>query len=369
METHLKTICSRLARHLTVRVLAWADGRSREEILEEGFRVTKIANWLNFVGAPLSPGIFTELRRSPESVIHIHWPNPIAALGYLVTSQHKPLIVTWHADVTRQRRLSYSFAPILKRFLDSSSAIIVTSPNYLESSETLSSFRNRCRIIPIGIEHREPGFSDLEKARKIRETYGSGIVLTVGRLVHYKGLSDIIRAMREVRGTLIIVGEGPLRSELETQTALSGLTGRVIFAGEAEDVLPYYHACDVFALPSVARSEAFGIVQVEAMAAGKPVVNTAISSGVPFVSVDGLTGKTVPAGDTSAMAAALNLLLGDRELSAAYGRAGKLRARKMFGLEEMTRKTLDVYREVFSANAIDFNLGAFEHPDIRASIV
>jgi rhamnosyl/mannosyltransferase len=331
---------------MKVRILVWGDGTQRQEILEEGFKVTKLPNRLNIAGAPLSTAIFSEMRKSSETIVHVHWPNPSAALAYLAMARHKHLVVTWHSDVIRQRLLSRAFAPLLKRFLALSEAIIVTSPNYLESSETLSAFRDRCCIIPLGIESREPRPRELEEARRIRETYGDRIVLTVGRLVYYKGLTHIIRAMREVRGTLIIVGEGPLRNELERQARMSNLTGRVVFVGEAQDVLPYYHACDVFALPSVARSEAFGIVQLEAMAAGKPVINTAISSGVPFVSVDGLTGTTVPPGDVAALANALNLLLDDQTLRSAYGRAAEGRVREVFGLDEMVRKTLGVYRSL-----------------------
>jgi rhamnosyl/mannosyltransferase len=125
-----------------------------------------------------------------------------------------------------------------------------------------------------------------------------------------------------------------------------GVTDKVVFAGEINNagVTPYYHAADLFALASVARSEAFGIVQIEAMAAGLPVVNTGLDSGVPFVSLDGETGLTVPPGDPQALAAAMNRLLDDDALRQSLGQAGVRRARQEFSLDTMLRRTLEVYQ-------------------------
>ena len=118
------------------------------------------------------------------------------------------------------------------------------------------------------------------------------------------------------------------------------MSERVTLLTNVQDVLAYYHAADVFALSSVARSEAFGIVQLEAMACGKPVVNTKLDSGVPFVSPDRLTGLTVPPADDVALSQAINTLLDDPALIAKYGRAGRKRVEQEFNLEAMTRRTL-----------------------------
>src|SRR5581483_10631947 len=146
--------------------------------------------------------------------------------------------------------------------------------------------------------------------------------------VYYKGFDVLIRAMTSVRGKLVIVGEGPLRADLERLAAERGVASKVTFTGKISHarLVALYHAADVFALASVARSEAFGIVQVEAMAAGLPVVNTRLQSGVPFVSVDGVTGLTVPPGDPQALAAAINRLLDDSALRRSFGQAGVRRA-------------------------------------------
>src|SRR5262249_27304171 len=155
-------------------------------------------------------------------------------------------------------------------------------------------YRDSCRVIPYGVEPRDFACPDRAQVARIRAEHGQRIVLAVGRLVYYKGFEYLIRAMRHVDGKLMIVGQGPLREALQMEIDCHGLRERVTLLGGIEDVLPYYHACDVFVLPSISRTEAFGIVQLEAMACGKPVVNTTIPTAAPSVSLSGLTGLSVP---------------------------------------------------------------------------
>ncbi len=162
----------------------------------------------------------------------------------------------------------------------------------------------------------------------------------------------LIRAKSKVRGVLLIAGEGSLRQSLERQAQNAGVEERVVLLGEVKDTRPYYEATDVFALASTARSEAFGIVQLEAMSHAKPVVNTQLDSGVPFVSVDGVTGITVRPGDHDALADAINRLLNDQELRSRLGQAAKRRALQEFGLRTMMRRTPEVYREVTQDAAV-----------------
>jgi rhamnosyl/mannosyltransferase len=129
---------------------------------------------------------------------------------------------------------------------------------------------------------------------------------------------------------------------------------RVHFVGEVHnnDLAPWYLASDVYALPSIARSEAFAIVQLEAMACGKPVVNTAIArSGVPFVSRDGESGLTVKVGDAEAFGRALGAILGDRELARRFGEAGRARVKREFSKEVMAERMLAVYQNVTTGRA------------------
>jgi rhamnosyl/mannosyltransferase len=187
------------------------------------------------------------------------------------------------------------------------------------------------------------------KFRLIIAKYHRPIVLSVGRLVYYKGFEYLIRAMAAIKGSLIIIGNGPLKAELLRLASRVGISERLTILDQVEDVTPFYHAADLFVLPSIARTEAFGIVQLEAMAAGKPVINTQLHSGVPFVSQHGITGLTVPPADTAALARAINRLLGDPALRASYGAAARLRTQEEFTVDRMVARTLAIYHHVITA--------------------
>lgn len=346
METHLQALCGELKQSINVEVVVAGDRRETIEETIDGVRVSRLGTFLNLGAAPVCPEMVRRVRESKADIVHLHWPNPTAVLAYLASGHRGKLVVTYHSDIIRQRLLRKPFWPVLRHALKRADAIIATSPNYVQTSPVLQKFRERCHIVPFGIPLEQFDLSNAIEVSKIRKQYGSRIVLGVGRLVYYKGFEYLIRAMREVEGHLLIVGNGPLREELGRAARAIGVRNRVTFLTNVEDVRPFYQAADLFALPSIARSEAFGIVQLEAMACSKPVLNTKLDSGVPFVSQHGLTGLTVPPKDAGALAAAINTLLDDPALSARYGHAARLRVEQEFNLELMTRRTLRVYEEV-----------------------
>ena len=170
----------------------------------------------------------------------------------------------------------------------------------------------------------------------------------VGRLSYYKGVEYLIEAMQWVNAKLLIVGDGELREKLEEKTISLGVNGKVKFLGKVSDeMLKYcYQICDIFVLPSVEPSEAFGLVQLEAMAYGKPVINTLLPTGVPFVSIDGKTGLTVEPRNSKALADAINKLLSDDELRKKFGIQARNRVVENFTVDKMNEKILKVYQEL-----------------------
>ena len=349
MENHLQVLCNELRDSVEQSVLV--ANKSRQSLTEtvDGIPVTRLGALLDFFGAPVCPSMVQALRSTKADLLHIHLPNPIAVLAYLASGFSGPLVFTYHSDIVRQKLLGSAFSTILHRALDRSSAIIATSDKYIETSQVLQAHREKCHVIPLGISLERFHSPDPHIVDWIRNQYGPSIVVAVGRLVHYKGFEHLIRAMKRVDGHLLLIGNGPLRGELEALSRSLGIHERVTILSGVADVVPYYHAADVFALPSVNRSEAFGLVQVEAMACGKPVVNTQLASGVTFVSRHEETGLTVPPSDSNALAAALVTLLRNPEVRARMGAAARLRVATEFNVEVMAQRTLAVYKAVMKA--------------------
>lgn len=349
MESHLEALCGQLKEKIDLKVIvAAANSLKSSEELIDGVKVAHLGRLFTLRSAPMCPTMVRRIRNSKADLVHIHWPNPTALLAYLASGHRGRLVITYHSDVVRQKVLTHIFNPILRQGLDRAAAIIVSSPNYIESSEILRSYRDKCRVIPFGIDVERFERPDELEVVRLRKQFGPRMILSVGRLVYYKGFEFLVKAMQSINGHLVLVGNGPLESALRNQIAACRVADRVTLLTAVKDVVPFYHAAQLFALPSVARSEAFGIVQLEAMACGKAVVNTQLDSGVPFVSPNGVSGLTVPAANAESLAQAINSLLKDPQRRTVYGEAARHRVRDHFSLAGMAAQTLALYQEVLN---------------------
>jgi rhamnosyl/mannosyltransferase len=184
------------------------------------------------------------------------------------------------------------------------------------------------------------------RLEKFEQDIRPRFTLAVGRLIYYKGFEVLLDAFRRVPGSLMLAGDGPLRGALELRALKNGIAERVHFLGPVpnEALGPYYGAADAFVLSSIARSEAFGIVQIEALGAGLPVINTALDSGVPEVSLSGVTGLTVPPNDVGALTTALNEIFTSPLRATEFRKAARARALRYFTHDRMTDETLAAYR-------------------------
>jgi rhamnosyl/mannosyltransferase len=346
IETHLRALCGELNHFVDTRVIVANDSRETSVEQIEGVTVTRVGRALQAGASPICPQMIRLIRQSEADIIHIHLPNPVALIAYWASGHKGRLVISYHSDILRQKLLSKAFRPILQQALHRAAAVISASPNYVEHSPVLNPWRNRCRVIPYGIDPDLFNEEHTSEINTIKSQFGPRIVLGIGRLVYYKGFRYLIEAMQSVDGHLLLVGDGPLRRELKCRARDLGVSHRVHFLGSVKDVRPYYKAADLFVLSSCARTEAFGIVQLEAMASGLPVVNTDLDSGVPFVSQHGITGLTVPAKNPDALANAINMILNDRALAASYGNAARKRILAEFTLASMVRRTLRLYDDV-----------------------
>ena len=350
MESHLEGLSYELNQMVDLEVVVANTGRRTTKEIADGVKVTRVGKLFDLQSAPICPALVGQIREAKADIIHIHWPNPSAVLAYLASGQRGRLILTYHSDVVRQRILAAAFTPILRAVLKKTAAIIVSSPNYIDGSYVLPEFRARCRVIPFGVSADFFDQFDPREVNRIREAFGPKIVLGVGRMVYYKGFEHLVRAMVHVDAQLLLIGKGPLREYLRQLAEKLGVSERITFLSEVDDIRPYYQAADVFALSSVMRSEAFGIVQLEAMACGKPVVNTKLNSGVTFVSPHGVSGLTVPPADSLALGDGINQLLNQPSWRAELGDRARQRVAAHFTVERMVQSTVELYQEVMNGS-------------------
>jgi rhamnosyl/mannosyltransferase len=350
MERVLQLLCEGERREIDSRVLVASTGRATEREERNGVPVTRAGSLAMIGSVGLSLALPLELRRARPDLTVVHEPNPMALVSDFLTGQHGPLIVYFHSEVVRAEwKYRLVYRPFLRRVLDRAARIIVASPSMVDTAEQLRDHRHKCVVIPYGIETLSLAETPDVRARAacLRASLGTPLVLFAGRLVPYKGVDVLLRAVATLDARLVIVGDGPLRPALEAQ-AFATCGNRVTFAGTVRDpeLAALYHACDVFVLPSVTRAEAFGMVQIEAMACGRPVVSTAVRSGVPWVNQHGETGLVVAPADAPALAAALHTLLTDGPLRERFGAAGQRRVAKEFTATRMSERTVALYRQV-----------------------
>ena len=352
VEKHVQDVAQALHGQIDVEVLVANSERKATREKVNDVVVTRVPAWGTVQSAPIAPGFYGAIRRSDADIFHLHFPNPIGEIAYLAAGAPGKLVVTYHADVVRQKTLKRFYGPIIKRLLDRADMIMASSPNLIEQSPWLADLQEKCRVIPFAIDLTpfQTNAQTEAKAKEIRESAGTPLILFVGRLIYYKGLEWLIRALPNVEANLVVVGEGVLKPDLQELAAELGVADRVRFAGAVTDAdLPaYYHACDLFALPSIAESEAFGFVQLEAHACGKPVVSTDLPTGVPYANLDEVTGLIVPPKDSAALATALNRLLSDEALRRRLGGQAKERVETEFSLEAMGREIMKAYKELLS---------------------
>ena len=307
--------------------------------------------WRKVAATMISPALVLRLRiiRRDYDIIHIHHPDPMAALALWLSGFRGKVVLHWHSDILKQKNLLRLYKPLQSWLLRRADRIIGTSPVYIGSSPFLEGFRQKAVCVPIGIEPME---SDPDATLSIRSRFpGRKIIFSMGRLVGYKGYRYLVEAasLLPEDHIVVIAGEGPLREEITAQIKALKLEGRVILTGylKKEEAAAWFNACDLYVMSSVWKTEAFGIVQIEAFSCGKPVVSTRIpGSGVSWVNADRISGTTVNPEDSKALADAILDITLKSDTFATYSAGARKRYKELFTFDGMTDNVIKEYKNL-----------------------
>lgn len=335
------------------RVFCFNDAGQTVDELYQGIPITRVGTECVVASQPVSLSYGSELRKVLESfvpdVVHFHAPNPLAAYYLLkMLPADVRLIVHWHSDIVAQRVIYRLIKGVQTRLLRRSDVILATSPNYIDFSLPLFSFRDKIVVVPNMIDPSkfEVTLQRMAQIEKIKVQYDNKpIVLFVGRHVPYKGLRYLVEASSIIESDCAIVvgGRGLLTQELRADNK----SEKVHFVGRIDDDLlaAYYHAADVFVFPSITKNEAFGVALAEAMYCQTPAVTFTIrGSGVNWVNLKDETGLEVENSNSQALAQAIETLLKDDRRRKEMSQKAKKRIQEMFLIDTVREDVCKLYR-------------------------
>ncbi len=304
-----------------------------------------------FAATMIAPGMISTLRKIAGNydIIHIHHPDPMASLALFLSGYKGRVVLHWHSDIVKQKMLLKLYSPLQSWLIRRADLIVGTSPVYVRQSPFLARVQHKVDYIPIGVL---PVIADEYKASEVRSKYaGKRIVFSLGRLVEYKGYEYLIRAAKKLDSSyqIVIGGKGPLEDSLTKLIQELGLEDKVQLAGfiSDEELPAYYEACDIFCLSSIQKTEAFAIVQIEAMSCGKPVISTDIpGSGVSWVNKNEVSGLVVNIENADQLASAISKVCEDNNLLQKLQKGSKERYEAMFTREFMVERCVSLYQQL-----------------------
>lgn len=341
--SHEKVFCDMLCATLY--------GKGFDKKINNYSRLLCIHSLCKVSGTMIAPAMLRCLKKrcNEYDIIHVHHPDPMAALSLLFSGYKGHVVLHWHSDIVKQHRLLKLYMPLQNWLIKRADLIIGTSPVYLKGSPFLKRVQEKTTCLPIGIEDMSRNSA---RATELHAIYKHRkIIFSLGRLVHYKGFRYLVQAAQYLDDDYVVVigGCGPLEDELKNQIKELSLEKKVFLIGRVsdDDVVAYYEACQVFCLPSVMKTEAFGIVQIEAMSFGKPIVTTAIpDSGVGWVNVNGKSGINVAPCDAKALAASIQYICADEKRYKHFSEGALRNYRERFTQDMMIDNCLTLYRKL-----------------------
>jgi ABC-type polysaccharide/polyol phosphate export permease/glycosyltransferase involved in cell wall biosynthesis len=345
--TVIRDICASLKHLYASAALVCSQAAERKTIVVDEVPVERVRSFGNLLSLPVAPAYPLRLWRriAEHDLIALHAPFPLADLVFaLGLGRSRPLVVHWHADIVTHAGLRRFVEPLMRQTLRRARAIIVSDRVLVDNTPLLREFEDKCRVVPFGIDTTHYDWSHLEP-HHVNDR--GRLVLACGRLVPYKGFDVLIRAAVDRAFETWIIGEGAERPRLERLIDDLGVGDRVKLLGSVSDSERIKLMClaDVFVMPSVTNAETFGLVQLEAMAAGRPIVNTALDTAVPRVARHGMEAITVPPGDAEKLGEAIDTLIRDPERRRVMGLSARTRALTRYSAAAFRQGLEVVYRD------------------------
>lgn len=289
---------------------------------------------------------FAQLAKTAD-VIHYHYPWPFMDLVHFVTQIKKPTVVTYHSDIIKQKALLTLYRPLKNRFLSNVDRIVATSNNYFETSSVLSRYRDKTTVIPIGLDKSTYPEPSTDIMAKWRNQLGPRFFLFVGVFRYYKGLHHLLNALKDTNYPMVIVGSGPVETELKKLALKLGLN-HIYFPGALpdEDKVALLQLCYAVVFPSNLRSEAFGISLLEGAMYGKPLISCEIGTGTSFININHDTGLVVNPDDPIALRDAMRCLWENEPLAKTMGEQAEKRYWEHFTADKMAASYIALYKEL-----------------------
>lgn len=332
-------------------MFAGCNGKTRDFDLNNLCHIYLCRNWKEVKATMIAPSMISTLHRIQDNydIIHIHHPDPMAALALFLSGYKGKVVLHWHSDIIRQNRLLVFYKPLQQWLIHRADVIVGTSPVYIKSSSALQNVQDKCCYIPIGINETT---SDENLVSDIRQRYGNRkIVFSLGRLVIYKGYEYLIEAANYLSDEYVVLigGTGNQYSKLQSLIEEKKLQDKVHLLGfiPDEQLGSYYEACHLFCLSSIDKREAFAIVQVKAMFHSRPVVSTNIpESGVCWVNKHGFSGLNVAPCDSRAIVSAIEEISSNEELYHRYCLQSRLHYEEYFRMSQMIKAHQELYNKL-----------------------
>lgn len=331
------------------QVLTISQNPSPAQLQVADHQVTRAKENFNLASTGLSMRVFSQFKEmaAEADLVHFHFPWPLMDLVHFVTSHHRPTVLSYHSDIVKQRTLLKLYGPLMTRFLKSMDRIVVSSPNYLDSSETLKPFADKTMVIPYGLDQSAYPKASKETLSRLRKSLPEKFFLFVGVLRYYKGLDSLLNALEGIDYPVVILGSGPQELELKAFAQKLQLHN-VLFLGRLDDEekVCLLQMCYALVFPSHLRSEAFGISLLEASMYGKPMISCEIGTGTTYVNIHEETGLAVPPESPVALREAMHRLWNNPEETQCFGNNARARFQELFSADRMCESMVRVYNDV-----------------------